>query len=180
MPGPEVIHRWNPSGHRWLVYPGTGGAWERMPLTDYPNDYSSDINNAKTPWGKISDFLYPDPAACRSSRTATELAAGRAVQPGQCAWGYDFHQRVMMGGLALKAGEERSFVMTFTAMPPSEAEVIFAKSQLMPCVKNEKRLVIPFDPTGTKFDKTTAWQDPSTATMAWSGGTLDTRHRTRR
>lgn len=170
MPGPEVTHRWNPSGHRWWLYPGVSGVWERMPLTDYPNDYSTDINNAVTPWGKTTDFLYPDPAACPVFETELKWSKGR-FSPGQCAWGYDFHHREMSVG-ALKAGDERSFVMAFTAMPPAEAEPIFAQSQVMPCLKNEKRVVNPFIPTGTTFATATSWQDPS-ATMAWIGGTRD-------
>ena len=171
-PGPEVTHRWNPTGHRWLVYPGLSGAYERMPLTDYPNEYTTDINNAKTPWGKVTTFLYPDQAACPVFETQLNWPQDAPFSPGQCAWGYDFHHRVMMGGRVIKAGEERSFVMTFTAMPPAEAEQIFAKSQVMPCLKNEKRLVNPFIPTGTTFAVTSTWQDPTT-TMAWIGGTRD-------
>ncbi len=173
-PGPEVVHRWNPSGHRWWVYQGTNGLWERMPLTDCPNDYNTDINNAKTKWGKIADFLYPDPAACPLFETELKWPQpqGRIFSAGQCSWGYDFHHREMMGGAILKAGDERSFVLTFTALPPAEAKPLFEQSQLMACIQNEKRLLIPFIPTGATFAVTTTWQDPS-ATMVWLGGVRD-------
>lgn len=169
-PGPEVTHRWNPAGHRWFVYPGTSGAWERMPLTDYPNEYSTEINNAVTPWGKVTDFLYPDPAACPVFETEFKWPKGR-FSPGQCAWGYDFHHRVMDVG-SLKAGDVRSFSMAFTAMPPTEAAPIFTQSTVMPCLRNEKHQLLPFTPTGTTFADTTTWQAPST-TMVWIGGTRD-------
>jgi len=170
MPGPQVLHRWNPSGHRWLVYPGAGGAWERMPLTDYPNEYNTAINNAVTSWGKVTDFLYPDPEACPAFETELQWDKGR-FSPGQCAWGYDFHHRQMDIG-TLKPGDVRSFIMTFTAIPPAEAAQIFATSQVMPCLRQEKRLINPFIATGNTFAGTTTWQDPST-TMAWIGGTRD-------
>ncbi len=169
-PGPEVVYRWNPAGHRWWVYQGTSGAWERMPLTDYPNDYSTDINNAKMQWGKVADFLYPDPAACPLFETELKWRPG-IYSAGQCSWGYDYHHRELNAG-TIGAGEERSFVMTFSALPPAEAERIFAQSNLMPCLENEERTIIPFVPTGNSFVDTTTWQDPS-ATMAWIGGTRD-------
>jgi hypothetical protein len=174
MPGPEVVHTWNPAGHRWWVYQGTNGLWERMPLTDYPNDYSTDINNAKGQWGKVSDFLYPDPAACPLFETTVQWPQpeGRFFSLGQCSWGYDYHHREMGSPLSLKAGDVRSFVMTFTALPPAEAEKLMAQSRLMPCLQNEKRVLIPFIPTGTTFAVTTTWQDPS-STMVWIGGTRD-------
>jgi len=169
-PGPEVIHRWNPSGHRWLLYQGTSGNWERMPLTDYPNDYNTDINNAVTSWGKVTDFLYPDPAACPVFENDLLWPKGR-FSPGQCSWGYDFHHRQVNAG-TLDAGTERSFVMTFTALPPEEAKQIVTKSHLMPCLEHENRVLIPFNPRGMNFADTTTWQDPS-ATMVWLGGTRD-------
>ncbi|MHB9134464.1 MAG: LamG domain-containing protein [Armatimonadota bacterium] len=170
IPGPEVVHRWNPSGHRWWLYQGLTGNWERMPLTDYPNDYNTDINNAKSPWGTVIDFLYPDPAACPVFINELKWPKGTFSQ-GQCSWGYDFHHRQLNVG-TLPAGTERSFVMTFTAMPPEEAKAIFTQSHLMPCLENEKRVLIPFIPSGMNFAETTNWQDPS-ATMVWIGGTRD-------
>jgi hypothetical protein len=173
LPGPEVVHRWNPSGHRWWVYQGSSGNWERMPLTDYANAYNSDINGVKLQWGKETDFLYPDPAACPVFENELQWPQGHGgpFEAGQCLWGYDFHHAEADAG-TLHAGDVRSFVMTYTAMPPAEAEAIVAKSQLVPCVVTEKRTIIPFLPTGTTFANTTTWQDPST-TMAWIGGTRD-------
>ncbi|HOS43225.1 MAG TPA: hypothetical protein PK794_05985 [Armatimonadota bacterium] len=170
MPGPEVVNRWNPSGHRWWLYQGAGGQWERMPLTDYPNDYSTEINNAVASWGTVTDFLYPDPAACPVFIHELKWPAGR-FSPGQCAWGYDFHHRELNVG-TLPAGTVRAFVMTFTAMPPAEAEAIVKHSRLMPVLEKETRPILPFDPRGTTFADVTRWQDPS-CTMAWIGGTRD-------
>jgi hypothetical protein len=172
FPGPEVAHRWNPAGYRWLVYQGNDDAWERMPLTDYAVNYNSDICNGKTPWGKETDFLYPDPAACPVFENELQWPQGQGgpFTVGQCNWGYDFHHRQL--GTTLKPGDVRSFVTTFTAMPPVEAQALVAKSQLEPSLQTEKRTILPFLPTGTAFATTTTWQDPS-ATMAWIGGTRD-------
>ncbi len=171
-PGPEVIRGWNPAGHRWLVYQGASGAWERMPLTDYPNDYNTDINNGKTQWGRVQDFLYPDPAACPLFESELKWPQVAPFSVGQCAWGYDYHHREMLGRAVLPAGTERSFTMVFTALPPDEAGALFARSNLMPCIVDEKRPIHPFVPTGTSFAEATGWQNPS-ATMAWIGGTRD-------
>ncbi len=173
-PGPEVAHRWNPSGHRWWLYPGVSGNWERMPLTDYATDYNTDINNAKTPWGKVTDLLYPDPAACPVFENELNWPKGANTGPycpGQCTWGYDFHHR-QVGAGNIPAGTERKFVMTFTAMPPDEAKAIFAQSHLMPVIEKEKQVLVPFNPAGNTFAEVTNWQDPS-ATMVWFGGTRD-------
>lgn len=169
-PGPEVTSRWHPSGHRWWLYTGEDGRWERMPLTDYPNDYTTDINNANTCWGTVRDFLYPDPVACPAFEFTLDWPKGR-FSAGQCAWGYDFHHRQLNVG-TWKAGEKRSFVMTFTALPPEQADEIVVDSQLIPCLRAEDRPIIPFVPTGNTFATVTRWQDPST-TMAWCGGVPD-------
>lgn len=171
-PGPDVAHRWNPSGHRWWLYPGANGDWERMPLTDFPNDFDTRINNADTPWGKTTDFLYPDPAACPVFVTDLHWEKGR-FSPGQCSWGYDFHHREMAPG-TLKANTTRTFALTFTAMPPKDADAIFAKSTPMPILNTYKDVpLLPFNPRGTTFAHTTSWLDPST-TMIWTGGKHDT------
>ena len=171
-PGPEVVHRWTPAGHRWWVSQGTNDTWQRMPIVD---DWGGIIANAPTKWGKSVDFLYPDPAAC----PACEIEPGWSPSPGQrpclsqCLWGYDFHHRVGPAG-ELKAGDERTWTMVFTAIPPKEAELLFARSAI-PAVYQERARIpfVPFVPTGNTFAATTTLLDPST-TMCWMGGVRDT------
>jgi hypothetical protein len=42
----------------------------------------------------------------------------------------------------------------------------------MPCLVNDKHVLIPFNPAGMTFADTTTWIDPS-STMVWNGGTQD-------
>ncbi|MHB9024721.1 MAG: LamG-like jellyroll fold domain-containing protein [Armatimonadota bacterium] len=170
-PGPEVEHRWNPAGHRWNVYQGPDGGWLRYPIVDYLVEY----NNPQTRWGRMGDFLYPDPAACPAFDTQMlwEQPKNRYFKLGQCTWGYDYHHTEVGAGTPIGAPTERPFKFTFTALLPAEAKTIYAQSKLPEAMAKDPTKLIPVDPRGTTFSKTTTWQDPS-ATMVWSGGTLDT------
>ena len=72
-PGPEVVHRWNPTGHRWHVFRGPGPRWERYPLIDY---LIPEYNNLPTHWGKLLSVLYPDAAACPAFVASSAHFAG--------------------------------------------------------------------------------------------------------
>lgn len=168
-PGPDVVHRWNPAGHRWWVFEGADGPWQRMPIVD---DWRGD-RGLRTKWGKSLDFLYPDPVACPAFETELGWAQrpGQKYVLGQCLWGYDYHHRITEAGF--KAGEERTWTMTFTALPPPEAQRLFETSGF---AEDHRPLAqipfMPFDPTGTTFEHTTTLADPST-TMCWMGGVRD-------
>ncbi|MEI6168263.1 MAG: LamG domain-containing protein [bacterium] len=168
--GPEVIHRWNSAGHRWNVYQGVGDAWRRYPIVDFLEAY----NNPKMAWGKFKDFLYPDPAACPAFETEIgwEQTKNRGFVISQCTWGYDYHHAEVGDGITLPPGTERALNMTLTALPPDEADKLFAQSQLPDAMAKDATKLIPFDPRGTSFSKTTTWRDPG-ATMVWGGGVLD-------
>lgn len=164
-PGPEVAHTWNPAGHKWWVYQNPEGAWERFPLID---PLAHDATEVK--WGKFSDFLYPDPGACPMFENDVEWAKpqGRLYSLGQCNWGYDYHHREVGARLALNPGDTRAFNYTLTALPPKEADALFAQAKLKKEVAEEKAVLIPFIPNGDKFDLTTTWQDPKYQ-MFWEG-----------
>ena len=168
--GPEVVHLWNPAGHRWNVYQGIGNAWQRYPIVDFLEPY----NNNKVASGKFRDFLYPDPAACPAfeSEIGWEQTKNRGAIISLCTWGYDYHHAEVGDGITLPPGTERAFKMTLTAILPEEAGRIFAESKLPDAIAKDAPKLIPFDPRGTSFAKTTTWQDPS-ATMVSAGGTLD-------
>lgn len=165
-PGPEVEHLWNPAGHRWWVYQGTNGNWERFPMVDYLEKY----NNPKVPWSKATDFLYPDPAAC----PAFEVEYGWpkpdkwSAELGLCTWGYDFHHRAdNFPAMKLKAGDKLNYSATYTALLPDEARKRFRESKLRAGLETDSTQLVPFDPSGKPL-VTTMWRDPS-ATMVWGG-----------
>ncbi|HEY3417024.1 MAG TPA: hypothetical protein VGM23_09095, partial [Armatimonadota bacterium] len=128
IPGPQVEHRWNTTGHRWDVYQGANGAWMRYPIVDYLTTY----NNVQTAWGKMHDFLYPDPAACPAFEMTMgwEQPKNRSFVIGQCTWGYDYHHVEVGASIPVSAPTERSFAFTFTALPPAEAGKLYAQSKL--------------------------------------------------
>ena len=169
-PGPEVLHRWNPTGHRWVVYQAPGNVWQRFPMVDYLDAY----NNPEVAPGKFTDFLYPDPGACPvfENELGWDPAPKRYFKVGMCTWGYDYHHSEVGAGINLPAGTERSLKMTFTGLPPAEADKLFAQSKLSEAMAKDTTKLIPFDPSGTTFAKTTTWQDPN-STMIWNGGVLD-------
>ena len=169
-PGPEVEHTWNPAGHRWWVYQAPAGGWERVPIVDYLTDY----NNQPTPWGKLKDFLYPDPAVCPAWEEQIDWPQpeGRLWHLGQCTWGYDYHHREVGRNFTMPAGDVRTFSYALTGLPPDEAKSLFDQSKLPARVAADTTKLIPFDPSGTNFRTTTNWQDPS-STMLWDGA-LDT------
>jgi hypothetical protein len=171
-PGPEVVHRWNPAGHRWWVSQGVNDVWQRMPIAD---DWSGLIANTPAKWDASLDFLYPDPVACPAFEMTIGWPQAKGMQRamGQCLWGYDYHHRALPSG-TLKAGDVRTWTLAFTALPPKEAEPLFAKSAIPAQFQQQAQTVfLPFDPTGTTFAATTTLADPST-TMCWSNGIRDT------
>jgi len=169
VPGPEVTHTWNPAGHRWLVYQAPGGNWDRYAMID-PLGH----DEAEGQWGKCTDFLYPDPGACPCFENAIDWAQpkGRVYHLGQCNWGYDYHHREVGAGLKLTPGDERRYAFTLTALPPAEADTLFAQSKLTAAVAADKSVLTPFIPSGNTFAQTSNWQNPS-AQMYWEGGTRD-------
>lgn len=164
-PGPDVEHTWNWAGHQWWVYQNPEGAWERYPLID-PLGH----DEAEAKWGAVNDFLYPDAAACPyfENTVGWEKPKGRLYSLGQCNWGYDFHHREVGGRLEMKPGDTRSFSYTLSALPPAEADALYAQAKLKPSVANDKAVLIPFFPNGGTFDVTTTWQDPKYQ-MFWEG-----------
>ena len=169
VPGPEVTHTWNPTGHRWWVYQAPGGNWERFAMID-PLGH----DESEGQWGKCSDFLYPDPAACPYFENQIDWAQpkGRLYHLGQCNWGYDYHHREVGARLTMNPGDERTFAFTFTALPPAEAEALYAQSKLAAPVAADKAVLTPFIANGNTFAQTDTWQDPH-AQMYWEGGTRD-------
>ncbi len=168
-PGPEVVHRWHPAGHRWWVFQSANDAWSRIPLSD---DWG--YGSGTGTWDKCVTFLYPDPVACPTFENEVDWPrlSHQKFDLGQCMWGYDFHHRYYGLG-ELKAGDERVYKTVFTAMPRAEADRRFAESTLFESFqKRAKTAYVPFDPTGTTFEKTTTLADPST-TMCWMGGVRD-------
>ncbi|HEY3416408.1 MAG TPA: hypothetical protein VGM23_05945, partial [Armatimonadota bacterium] len=163
FPGPEVIHRWNPAGHRWLAVQGADG-WQRYPMVDFLPA------SAEGAWGKFKSFLYPDPAACPAWEVETgwEKPKGRSIGVGLCMWGYDYHHAENGANFVVPVGAERAFAYTLTALPPAEAKSIIEKAPLIPDIAKNTKTYLPFDPSGTTFSKTTTAQDPST-TMVWDG-----------
>jgi hypothetical protein len=166
IPGPEVIHTWNPSGHRWNVFQGPGGRWMRYPIVDYLTEY----NNQEVNWPKFNDFLYPDPVVCPAFETEMgwPRPEGRRFVIGQCTWGYDFHHAEKGRNYTMDTGTERPFAFTFTALPAEEAKKLYDQSALPDKMAADTTRLIPFDPRGTNFQTTATWQDPS-PTPLWGG-----------
>jgi len=174
-PGSEVVHTWNPAGHKWWVYQKLDGTWERRPLVDPLGHENANAKGWTAGW-KINDYLYPDPGACPAfeNELGWDAPPGRQYNLGQCTWGYDYHHRETGARLEMKTGDTRSFAFTLTALPPAAADALFAKSQLAKELADDKRVLLPFIPTGTKFDVTTTWQDPKYQLFWEGGGVLDT------
>ncbi len=173
IPGPEVIHTWNPVGHRWHVYQGPGGKWMRYPIVDYLTDY----NNNEVNWPKFKDFLYPDPIAPPAFETEMgwDRPEGRRFFLGLCTWGYDFHHSEKGRNYTMDTGTERPFAFTFTALTPEEAQQLYDESVLPDKIAADTTKLIPFNPRGTDFQTTATWQNPSpTPLWAGRGAGLDT------
>jgi hypothetical protein len=167
VPGGSVEHTWNAAGHRWNVFQGPKGAWQRYAITDY----NSDGNNVETTWPAFRDFLYPDPSgACPAFETAVgwEQTKGRFLKIGQCNWGYDYHHAEVGPGLNLAPGSERPITFTFTALPNTEADKLFAQSVLCPGLEKVKeQKLYPINLAGTSFNNATTTLNPPQ--MLWTG-----------
>lgn len=170
-PGPDVEHAWNWAHHRWHVFEGPDGNWQRYPLIDY---LTPDFNNQPTQWGELTSFLYPDPAICPAWKITHgwEPAEGREFRLGLCHWGYDFHQKEEGERIQIPPGHEREYTLTLTGLSISEAYEAFAASEVAPLVRTSDGVYATFDPTGTTFEQTSRRQEP-TATMVWEQGIPD-------
>jgi len=169
-PGPEVVHRWNWTGHRWHVFVAPDKSWARYPLIDYLDGYSGQ----ETYWGRFSSFLYPDAAACPAFEVELgwKPLPGRHFELGLCHWGYDFHHTERGPTLPVPAGSSRDFTLRLTAMPLAEAEAIFKKSRVADKVAKSPDRFPNFDPTGNTFAGFSTRQEP-TSTMVWESGDAD-------
>lgn len=172
-PGPEVVHRWNPAGHKWHVFQGPGPRWERYPLIDY---LTPEYNNLPTHWGKFASFLYPDPAACPAFELdlgwEQNVEAGSEFRLGLCHWGYDFHQKEEGAHVELPVGTVRDYSVAFTGLPMKEGQPVFEQSVVAPKVAASTDRYGVFDPSATSFETTSVRSDPA-ATMVWQHGEVD-------
>ena len=169
-PGPEVEYRWNALEHRWHLYQGEGGTWYRYPLIDHLLDYG----NQPTKWGTFTNVLYPDSAVCPAFELSLDWTPDpkRHFELGLCHWGYDFHHRERGNGEPVPAGQERGFAVTFTGMPPSEADDLFRRSAVAPKVSESPDEFAVFDPAGSTFDQLSTRQEPKSMTI-WRNGDVD-------
>lgn len=175
VPGAGVVNKWAPAGHRWHVYQGPAGQWQRYAMVDYLGNY----NNQETDWPKFSSFLYPDPAACPAWEVELgwEKPAKRYHVLGLCTWGFDYHHMEVGDSVPYPAGTERPYKLVLTAYPPEEAKALYDKSIISPKTAAAKEVYAAFDGAGTTFDKTTSLQNP-TWTMNWDGTVDNTVGRT--
>ena len=169
-PGPEVEYRWNGLEHRWHLYQGEGGTWYRYPLIDHLLEYG----NQPTQWGRFVNVLYPDSAVCPAFELSLDWTRDpkRHFELGLCHWGYDFHHRERGNGDPVPPGHQRRYTVTFTGMPPSEAEEIFKRSSVAPKVRESSDEFAVFEPGGSAFDKLSTRQEPKSMTV-WQGGQVD-------
>ncbi len=169
-PGPEVVNRWDPTGHQWWVLRDKDGAWVRSPLIDYLSKY----NGHPMAWPTSSDFLYPDPVACPAWETTLkwEQPDQRSYDVGLCHWGYDFHHTEEGHSVTLPVGTQRDYSLTLTALPAAEARKIFEKTEVAPKVASSTDKYPVFNAAGTTFDLMSTRQAP-TSTMVWDTGTVD-------
>ena len=169
-PGPEVVHRWNWAGHQWHVFKGPKGDTERYPLIDYLSRYGG----AKTHWGRFTDFLYPDPAACPTWEIDLKWTPHpkRDFRLGLCHWGYDFHHTERGPSMPVEPKSVRDFTVVMTGLPPGEAHATFKKSKIAEQTATSPDRFANFDPSGCTFDRTSTRQQP-THTMVWEQGEPD-------
>jgi len=168
--GPDVVHRWQWAEHAWHVYEGPERTWERYPLIDY----LAECGNQPTYWGKFTNFLYPDPAACPAFEVDLGWKQGpkREFLLGLCHWGYDFHHTSSGLATEIPIGHERTYGITLTALPPSEAERLYKKSEPSPKVAKSETVFVNFNAAGNTFAEFSTRTNP-TSTMVWQAGEID-------
>jgi len=169
-PGPEVVHRWNWTGHQWHVFKGPKGHTERYPLIDYLSGYSG----AKTYWGAFTNFLYPDVAACPTWEIDLRWTPhpDRDFRLGLCHWGYDFHHSESGPTMAVEPNSVRDYTVVLTGMPPAEADAVFKQSKVAEGTAASPDTYANFDASGCTFKETSTRQKP-THTMVWEQGVPD-------
>ncbi|OPZ87258.1 MAG: hypothetical protein BWY76_00550 [bacterium ADurb.Bin429] len=169
-PGPEVTHKWNPTGHRWWLVTGPDGAWQRFPLLDY----LSGDNNGEMCWENAVSLIWPDPIAVPAFEVSMRYpqVAGRKLIAGLCMWGYDYHHTDSGAGLNLKKGEVRPYRVRLTAWTPAEADKAFKASTLTPVLRKDSERYAIFNPKGTTFAETTTKAEAKHTMIA--SGTVDT------
>jgi len=171
-PGPEVVHRLNPAGHRWWVYQGTNSGWERMPLTDYPNDYNTDSTTPARHGARWPTSFTPTRQPARSLRQPWRGPSLRDASSARASAVGAMTTTIAKWAARSPSRQATSVVRhAFTALPPaSRVALLPVKPDAVPA--RGKARSHSFIPTGTTFAVTTTWQDPS-ATMVWLGGTRD-------